>query len=195
MQPTTRFFFQQEVGTFCRSQDSRTFEERWLALPRRGRVPARRDFSLRPFAPMLRDMVLLDICAEGSPWSRIRLVGEGVRERVQSDITGRDYLEFLSPQFHGGAAESVRLMFDYPCGMWQVMAAHYQRGFSQYLELTAFPLATDDGNPQLLCLMQPYGGPVLPMLPGLSVMSVDTAVAFEFLDAGSGAPSWPPAAP
>jgi hypothetical protein len=187
----TRIFLQPQDAPFRRSEDSLAFEERWRSLPKEGRVPARKDFSPRAFAPMLRNVMLLDISVDGSPWSRIRVVGEGVRERVQSDITGRDYLEFLPPQFHQRALESVQLMFNHPCGLWQVMASHYQRGFSQFHELTAFPLVTGDGGHQLLCLLRPYGGHVLPMPPGLSVMSVATAVTFEFLDTGSGVPPWP----
>jgi hypothetical protein len=174
-----------------RSASSTDFEARWRSMPKRGPIPVRSEFSPRAFAPLLKHIVLLDFSTGRSPWSRIRVVGEGIRERVQSDITSHDYLEFLSPRFHDDAMASVDLMVNHPCGLWQVMAAHYQRGFSQYLELTAFPFATDNGPAQLLMLLAPIEGRVVPMPPGLSVMSIDSAVAYEFLDIGSGTPVWP----
>lgn len=178
-----------------RSDLSRDFEARWRAIPKRGKVPTRAEFSPRAFAPMLRHIMLLDFStADGAPWTRIRVVGDGIREQVQSDLTSHDYLEFLPRQFHDGAAASVELIFNHPCGLWQIMAAHYQRGFSQYLELTALPLVTEHGVGQLLGLLAPHRGHVVPMPPGLSVMSVDTAVTFEFLDVGAGRPAWPPQA-
>jgi hypothetical protein len=82
-------------------------------------------------------------------------------------------------------------MLDRPCGLWQIMAAHYRRGFSQYLEVTAFPVAVENGPPQLLCLLVPHGGALSARPPGASVMSVDTAAAFAFLDIGAGVPLWP----
>jgi hypothetical protein len=176
---------------YKRSMSSLDFEARWRAISKRGKIPARNEFSPRAFAPLLKHIVLLDFSTGRSPWSRIRVVGEGIRERVQSDITSHDYLEFLSPRFHDGAMRSVDLMVNHPCGLWQVMAAHYQRGFSQYLELTAFPFATDSGPAQLLALLAPIEGHVVPMPPGLSVMSVDSAISYEFLDLGVGVPEWP----
>lgn len=174
-----------------RSEKSLDFEARWRAIPKKGIVPTRSEFSPRLFAPMLRYVMLLDFSTSGSPWSRIRVVGDGIREHVQSDLTSHDYLEFLPAKFHGDAAASVELIFNHPCGLWQVMAAHYQRGFSQYLEMTAFPLVSENGTGQMLSFLAPLRGHVAPMPPGLSVMSIDTAITFEFLDVGAGVPEWP----
>jgi hypothetical protein len=182
------------LSAMQRSERSREFERRWRSIPKAATVPTRREFSPRLFAPMLRHIMLLDFSTDGPPWSRIRVVGDGIRESVQSDLTSHDYLEFLAPRFHPGAAASVDLIFRHPCGLWQVMAAHYQRGFSQYLELTAFPIATEVGGGQMLSFLAPLRGHVVPMPPGLSVMSIDTAVTFEFLDIGAGVPAWPPQA-
>jgi PAS domain len=180
---------QPSVAAFRRSDASRTFEARWAATRLDALVPRRRELSLRPFAPLLRDMGLIEVHAGRT---RIRVVGEGIRARVQSDITSRDWLEFLPPRFHDGLLGSMKLIFAHPCGLWQVMAAHYRRGFSQYLEVTALPVAAEHGPQQLLCLVLPHGGALKAPPPGSSVMSVDTAAAFEFLDIGAGSPAWPP---
>jgi hypothetical protein len=82
---------QPSVETFHRSESSRTFEARWVASRLGCLMPARRDLSLRPFAPLLRDMGLIEFPAGQMPRTRIRVIGEGIRARVQSDITSRDW--------------------------------------------------------------------------------------------------------
>lgn len=82
-----------------------------------------------------------------------------------------------------------------PCGLWQTSAAHYQRGFAQYMEMTMFPLLSAAHEPPfLLVLMQALGGLIAPVSSGALPFVYDTAAAFEFLDIGAGVPVWPPAA-
>src|SRR5262249_4363437 len=125
----------------------------------------------------------------------IRLVGSAAQERIQQNIAGHDYLDFLPRDLHAGAVESARLMFDHPCGLWQVMTMHYAREYGQNVEVRVFPVLADSTSvPLLLALMQAVKGLVSAMQAQGRAILVDTASVFEFIDVGAGAPDWPVAA-
>jgi hypothetical protein len=170
----------------ARSDKSRDFESFWRSLPKDGLVPHRRDLKPARAGALLRDIVMLEARLGEDPSLRVRLVGSAVQERIQKNITGQDYLDFRAPEFRAGTIEATRRMVCRPCGLWQVMAMHYERGFAQNFELTAFPLRSDDEDvPLILGLMTPLGGLVSARsLNGRPIMA-DTATLFEYIAIGA----------
>jgi hypothetical protein len=175
-----------------RSAESLAFEAHWRNLPKTGLVPERVQFKPEKAARFLRNLVLVEAPDADATRVNIRLAGSGVQERMHRDITGHDYLDFLPKPYHDGALASAKLMLSYPCGLWQVMAVHYERGYSQNVEITAFPLIAGEGSaPLLVIVMIPVAGLVKAHPSPGKVMVADTASTFEFIDIGAGVPVWP----
>ncbi|HSC61453.1 MAG TPA: hypothetical protein VLC29_09480, partial [Rhizomicrobium sp.] len=80
-----------------------------------------------------------------------------------------------------------------PCGIWQVLGIHYQRGAFKSIELTAFPLFRENAPPQIMGLVLYSHGQVSDIPPDIAMVSLDRATATAFLDIGAGLPKWPPA--
>jgi hypothetical protein len=172
-----------------RSDRSREFEIFWRNLPKDGLVPHRRDMKPARAASLLRDIVMLEARFGEKPSLRIRLIGSSMQERIQSNITGLDYLDFRPSEYRAATIDAVRLMSGQPCGVWQVMAMHYERGFAQYFELTAFPLLGDDADvPLILGLMHPTGGLVRAVPVGDKPIMTDIATTYDYIDIGAGKP-------
>jgi hypothetical protein len=168
---------------------SREFEVFFRTLPKAGRIPLRS--ALRPERAMkfLRHLVLCEIQIGDRPAIRMRLIGSGVEENIQHNITGHDYLDYLASPYHAGALEAARHLITRPCGLWQVTPLHYQRGYGHNAEVTAFPLAPEaDGVHVLAALIQMPGGPIDGVATGKKPMVADTARTFNYIDLGAGIP-------
>lgn len=175
-----------------RSALSIEFEAFWRALPKDGPVPHRREFKPERAARFLKDLILARAPSEEDPAMRVRLVGSAIQLRIRRDITGEDYLDFLDPAHRADAIRSAHLILEHPCGLWQIMPLHYERGFAHKVELTMFPLlGSAESPPLLLGLVQPLGELVEPVHLQGKTMHVETASAFQFIDIGAGLPSWP----
>jgi hypothetical protein len=175
-----------------RSDRSREFEIYWRGLPRDGLIPHRRDVKPARVASLLRDIVMLEARLGENPSLRIRLVGSSIQERIQNDITGRDYLDFRPAEYRADTLDAARRMISQPCGLWQVMAMHYERGFAQNFELTAFPLLGDDSDVALIFgLMNPAGGLVRARPSNGNPIVADAATTYEFIDIGADIPAQP----
>lgn len=179
--------------TTSRSKSSLEFEALWRGLKKDGGlIPNRREFKPEKAKSLLRDLLLVEARLGEPPSLPIRLVGSAAQQRIQHNIVGHDYLDFMPPELHAGAIESGRLMFNHPCGLWQVMTMHYAREYAQNVEITAFPLLADAASvPLLLVLMQPVEGLVSAIQAQGRPILVDTASAYEFIDVGAGQPAWP----
>ena len=173
----------------ARSDRSREFEVFWRSLPKDGLVPHRRDVKPARAAVLLRDIVMLEARLGEVPSLRIRLMGSAVQDRIQKNITGQDYLDFRASEYRAGTIEATRRMLRQPCGLWQVMAMHYERGFAQYFELTAFPLLGDDPDvPIIFGLMNPTGGLVRAVSVRGKPILTDTATTYDYIDIGASKP-------
>ena len=81
------------------------------------------------------------------------------------------------------ALEIVSAMFQRPCGVWWVAPVHYERGFSQYWEMTAFPLAGDERRPRIvLGLVRPADAVLNSRRTDQMALRVEPAVQFKPLD-------------
>jgi hypothetical protein len=176
-----------------RSQESLAIEAIWRALPKSGPLPERASFRPSLATRFLSNIVLIDADLK-TPYLKVRLVGSGFESRIQRKIVGMNYLDFLLPQFHTGALAAIKLMSDQPCGLWQVMALHYERELAEPYEATCFPFApTAEGKVPLLNFVRPLGHSIESTPTSGRAIMADTAMTFAFIDVGAGVPGWPPA--
>lgn len=147
-----------ENPRFTRSSESVAFEVMWLRLARKGSIPERWSFHPRSAKVFLRHLLLAQAPSDRDSAIRIRLVGDGVRGHVQGEIVGLNYLDLLEDETHRSCAiEASQELFERPCGRWWIGPVHYERDFSQYWEVTAFPLAGSEGDSAaILALVRPF---------------------------------------
>jgi len=179
------------MNTPARSSGSYAFESLWRSIPRSGAVPARSDFNPALAAETLRNILLVEGPTASRPGVYLRLVGDALNANVQHNMTGQNWLDFLPAQYHAAALATARLIWEHPCGIWQLTPLHYERGYSQLLEVTIFPLRpAPDGTPLMLAHIEFHAWSRWQRIARGSVLSVETAVDFAFINIGAGVPEW-----
>ena len=115
-----------------RSPQSHDFEQFWDGL-RKGSdlVPRRDDFNPARAARFIRELVLMEAPAPDRKHMRIRIAGERYQEIAGQNLSGKDHLDFLDPDFHDGALTTGWLMSTQPCGLWQIMQSSRTGGWSK----------------------------------------------------------------
>src|SRR6185312_6319142 len=171
---------------FQRSDESRAFEAFWCSLRRDGLVPRRSDFHPAGARHLLRNLVLLDAPRNSSQSARIRVSGEGYNQMAGINMRGRDHLDLLPDCYRAGAVATSETMMETPCGLWQISPVHLARGYAIRLEMTAFPLKSDDGPDCILGHVRATDGLTHASLPTPSGVAIDTAIVYRFLDIGAG---------
>ena len=170
-----------------RSGQSVAFERYWRSLPKQGLIPHRRDFTPAGMASLLRFVMLLEVSFEPAPSFRIRLVGGALQERIQRDVKGCDYLDFLPPDVREGAVTAVRYMFDHPCGLWQITPLHFERGVAVNVEATVFPMLGEP-SPFMLTIGVPRDDHPNPQPSAGKPVLITSAPEYCYLDLGNGVP-------
>lgn len=172
-----------------RSAMSRDFDAFWRGLSRNDSCPHRSSFRPERAGRFLRHLVLCEYAPDGPQTITMRLVGDEFERRVKRNVKGEDYLQFLPRQYHAGALLSAREIVLRPCGLWQIMPLHYERGFVRQVEITTFPMTTDvTGVFHLLVLCQYLGDATISRTAGVKLLNTDTALTFQYLDIGAGVP-------
>jgi hypothetical protein len=173
-----------------RSQGSLEFEALWRALPRTGLVPSRSAFNPARAAKLLSKLILVEAPTAQRKGLYFRLVGQALNENVQQNMTGTNWLDVLPEAHHAEALESARLICEHPCGIWQLTPVHYERGFSQLIEVTIFPLGPGaDQIPLMLGSLEFLTtNSIKPVQRGKG-LSAETSQIYEFIDIGAGTPS------
>jgi len=169
---------------FPRSDASLNFERMWLDLPHSGAIPERRNFHPRLAKSFLRHIVLAIPPSTEDSVVRITLVGDAIRQQVQGEMAGLNYLDFLDDEARRRqAVERVRELFEKPCGHRWVAPVHYEREFSQYWEITAFPLAASGNRPAaILALVRPFDALADTRRTRRRIVSIEAPVQFDIID-------------
>ncbi|MDE2075376.1 MAG: PAS domain-containing protein [Alphaproteobacteria bacterium] len=177
-------------GAFKRSEGSLAFESHWRSLARDGLIPPRTSFNPARAGRSLSNLILVEAPSSERRSLRFRVAGGALETKVGRDVTGRDYLDFLPTEQHAEALEAARLICTQPCGIWQINPVHYERGFTQLVEATIFPLGPGaDSVPLMLGKLEFLGGPV-ELLPVVDkATSAETSSTFRFIDIGAGVPT------
>ena len=176
-----------------RSAESRAFEAFWSGLRREGLMPRRQDLRPSHAVRFLDHLVLMELPDPDTGAMRVRLSGTAIDARAGRTLVGANYLECVPPHLRAGVVRSARLMYEHPCGLWQVMPIHFESGVALDAEVTAFPLLpAENAAPLLVMLVRFPGGRLVPPTPFKgSAILVDPATQYEFLDVGAGAPHYP----
>lgn len=171
-----------------RTQLSHDFVTFWRGLARDGIVPKREEFRPERAGPFLRHLLLCEVDDEFA--IRFRLIGSEFQRRVQCDMKGQDFLQYVPAERRPSARYAVRSIITRPCGLWRVTPMHYERGFAQYIEYTTLPLLPGaDGKPLLLILTQAVNGLLDPGDTHGKVMAAYPSIVYRYLDIGAGIPS------
>jgi hypothetical protein len=172
------------VPSFVRSQESLAFEKMWRQLPRTGILPERSAFRPRLAKAFLRHVTLLQVPSPEDPTLRVRLAGDAISQQIGGNIVDQNFLDFIADgERKGRALEIVRELFERPCGEWWVSPVHYERGYSCYWEVTAFPLAGNEHSPaMILILVKPLDGILEVRKVDQRVVRMDPAVQGEIID-------------
>jgi len=151
----------------------------------------RGDFNPALAGERLRNLVLVEGPTPSRPGVYIRLAGDAFNANVRHDMAGENWLDFLPAQFRADALATAELICSHPCGIWQLTPSHYERGYSQLIEATIFPLGeTVQGTPLMLGHLEFLDWPEWHSFSEVRVLSVETALDFAFIDIGAGLPDW-----
>ncbi len=171
-----------------RSQGSLDFEALWRSLPRQGLVPDRAAFNPTLAKKFLNRIILVEAPTAEKPALYFRLAGQTLNDNVQRNMAGTNWLDFIPGKHHAEALEAARLICSHPCGIWQLTPVHYDRGISQLIEATIFPLGPGvDGVPLMLGNLEFAPAAVTAEL-GKGV-SAETSQVYKFIDIGAGMPT------
>ena len=173
-----------------RSAGSLAFEALWRSLPKEGLVPSRAAFDPNRATPFLQNIIIVEAPSAERPALMFRLAGDVVGERTGRSVAGTNYLDYLPKEQHAESLAAARLVGEHPCGIWQLTPINYDRGFSQLVEVTTFPLAPAvDGIPLLIGYLTFHYGPSdFVVMPTDRAVSAETSRIFRFIDIGAGVP-------
>ena len=174
-----------------RSDGSLAFEAFWRSLPKSGLVPSRETFVLENAEQFRQNVILVEAPSPERRSLNFRMAGDIVGERTGRDVQGTNYLDYLPAEQHAESLEAARLVSEHPCGIWQLTPISYERGFSQFIEVTTFPLGPGaDGVPLLVGFLAfHYGTSDYLVMPTDRAVSAETSRIFEFIDIGAGIPT------
>jgi hypothetical protein len=152
-------------------------------------IPPREAFDSARAKEFLHNIILVEAPSEDRPRLLFRVVGNLVTQRVQREVAGTNYLDYLPKEQHAESLAAARLINGFPCGTWQLSPVVYERGFTQLIEVTIFPLGPGADH---IPLMLGY----LKFLPGRltaaashRAVSAETSKIYKFIDIGAGVPT------
>lgn len=176
-----------------RSPESLAFEAMWRGLERPGPahdglVPLRSAFRPEKASRLLANIALLEVHPGPPVTTRIRLVGSALRDLVDANLTGFDYLDLVPDRDY--QAEYLNVCMSHPCAAWAVTPIIYGRGYNALVEITNFPLIDDATGGYLTLIFIIEVG-----TDGFKNRSIETpvelrrAIAKSFIDIGAGTPA------
>ncbi len=179
-----------------RSPESFAFETMWCGLERNGLIPLRSAFRPEKASRLLANIALLEVDAgtpdkPGTPrtpmTTRIRLVGSAIRDLVDANLTGLDYLDLVPDRAY--QAEYLDVCMNHPCAAWSASPVIYGRGYNALVEITNFPLIDDvTGGHLVLVMILEMGTDTFKHRTIQTPVELRPAVAKSFIDIGAGLP-------
>ena len=119
------------------------FADHWIALPKTGLVPHRRDFLPERLGRALAHVVVHELMAPDD--IRLRLVGSMIARAYDEEITGRNYLDMVPEERRAAASEPFFLACGTPCGMYTRMRSVAWRGLTMERVSLGYPVRDDSG--------------------------------------------------
>lgn len=120
--------------------DLRAFLRVYFASFIDGAIPRREDLNLRKLSRFLPDMTIFE---RRSPRDyRYRLVGTQVVERMNTDLTGENVMDYFEPEKHAGLAAGFDVVLTGPACVHHVYENVYRSGRQSKLESVLLPLSS-----------------------------------------------------
>ncbi|MEX0838807.1 MAG: PAS domain-containing protein [Parvibaculum sp.] len=168
------------------TDSGRKLEQYWKSIRKADEVPLRGTFKLTAeIAPLMPHLVIAEL-ADGD--IVFRFAGTGLTERQGLNITGKRYGDFAEPLQVARAVARIKAFHATPCGFVSVHREEYERGFAVDVEVTGFPLRSDDGEGRLMVMnVTPLGTAPYTETGGRPIFMAP-ASHFEFIDVGQGVP-------
>ena len=130
-----------------RSPTSLAFQRAWEAIEKTGSIPDKAQFRPERFAAFLPIIYLLELNAGTENRLIIRLVGERVRGGLGLNLTGENYIDYVSAERRPTSGASLFSLFETPRGRWVQKTLVHRSGFCQDIALTQFPMMSEaDGK-------------------------------------------------
>ncbi|MBM3534861.1 MAG: PAS domain-containing protein [Alphaproteobacteria bacterium] len=129
-------------------EQAASFADYWYSLPKRDLIPSRCAFDPCTQGPILATYIIQELVSQ--EFIKLRLVGTKHREGFGSDVTGRNYLDFVEPERRPKAARAIHLVCTHPCGMLVRLVATTEAGLAYQNETFALPMRDNDGVARLV---------------------------------------------
>ncbi len=123
-----------------RSNLSRELERAWGTVRVDRKIPNRSDFDVLEIPEVLPELIVVNVGTEADKTMQIIFAGSDFRQLVGTEITGMDAADIFLTTGREELWDSLRQVFDTPCGLVQRNIASYSSKNSHVLEVTAFPL-------------------------------------------------------
>jgi len=113
-------------------------------------APRRADLDLRRLATVLPDLTIMERLA---PEHVIfRLMGTATVARLGVDLTGHNFIDYLSPVERARIDEGLAIVAQHPCGTFSVFENTYSSGAKMRTETLSLPLDGGSGKPPYLII-------------------------------------------
>ena len=127
-----------------RSEQSQAFEAHWRSLCQGRSMPHTSDFdplAIADLIPVLFELFVRD----GETFSaRIRFAGGDVRDTAKTEVTDTDFMSYVPDDRIDATRGRILGSYGQPCGLCQINPMSSGGGSLIQLELTGFPMASDD---------------------------------------------------
>jgi hypothetical protein len=168
---------------------ARAFADYWLSLPKTDLIPHRRDFDPTALSSVLDTFLIFEITDPDH--FLIRLAGTTVTETYGREITGRNYVDFHSPDGRPVARAAMTLVATQPCGKLVRQRAKDGTGGERISDSFGLPMRDNRGRATLLYYqVDNLRFPTHKVREERRFVSKKT-VTRDFLDIGAGVPAFP----
>ncbi|MGD1935397.1 MAG: PAS domain-containing protein [Candidatus Phaeomarinobacter sp.] len=107
-------------------------------------VPTRADLSFRRLARLLPDITIMERSKPGSVV--YRLMGTAVVERIGADLTGHNYLNYLTETERARNDFGMAIVAEIPCGTYSIYDNQYASGVCSQNESLMLPIDNGAGE-------------------------------------------------
>lgn len=165
----------------------------WLALPKTGGVPLKRDLDPAAMRRFVANFVIVE--RHDSRRFTWRLAGSAIRDLAGVEVTGTDALASREGDQREKGLAAYNAQLDTPCGAWGIVVLRSAAGNLVPTEVMVFPLRADDGSLRFLAnTVDPSARAMAPGHVPVGAMKLLSWPEHRFIDIGFGLPKLAPRA-
>lgn len=164
----------------------------WLALPKTGGVPLKRDLDPGAMRSFVANFVIVE--RQDRRQFTWRLAGTAIRDLAGVELTGTDALAARDAGQREKGIAAYNAQLDTPCGAWGIVMLRSAAGRLVPTEVMVLPLRADDGTPRFLAnTVDPGARAMVPVDLPAGAMKMLAWPEHRFIDIGFGLPKLAPA--